>query len=188
MQNHIWICCFATRSEANLLRNALRIATRCEAKRSTIRTQGAKTKFERVYVCICIGVYVCVCFAMRCCEAKSPRSMWFLFLRAECVAVCCSVLQCVAECCSVLQCAAVCCSVCSVLSTRKHLRTVLKDIKLSPVLNCVAVSCGVLQSVAVCFAVWCSMLQCAPVCCSVLQCVAECCRVLQCVAVCCSVL
>jgi len=35
----------------------------------------------------------------------------YLFLRRQCVAVCCSVLQCVAVCCSVLQCVAVCCSV-----------------------------------------------------------------------------
>ena len=51
---------------------------------------------------------------------------------AECVAVCCSVLQCVAVCCSVLQCEAVCCSA-------------LKGAWL-----CVAVCCSVSQCVAVC--------------------------------------
>ena len=81
---------------------------------------------------------------------------------AECVAVCCSVLQWVAVHRSVLQCIAVCCSV----------------------LQCVAVRCSAMQ----CAAVRCSALQCAAVCCSVLQCVAVCCRALHCVAMCCSVL
>ena len=42
---------------------------------------------------------------------SSPRQFTEARRSANCVAVCCSVLQCVAACCSVLQCGAVCCSV-----------------------------------------------------------------------------
>jgi len=78
---------------------------------------------------------------------------------AECVAVCCSVLQRVAVCCSVLQCVAVCCSV----------------------LQRVAVCCSVLQCVAYMAvrAQEISWIYRVCVCCSVLQCVAVCRSVLQ---------
>jgi len=86
-------------------------------------------------------------------------------IKAQCAAVCCSVLQCVAVCCSVLQCVAMCCSVlqCLDVYSKYTNKGTVDD----------TVPCHLQQYSAISNTMYLAMLQCA------LQCVLQ--RALPCV-------